>query len=129
MCNTCVSYHVGNISQDDYNAHIKLKNDGLELKEKYDNFVIPADTESLLTAPHNESNMMSFHTKLNLHNFTFYDLKTREVLNYVWFEVHGELAASNFATCYIDHLSKLVEQNPAVKNVILWSDGCTYQNR
>ena len=88
-----------------------------------------ADTESLLTAPHNESNMMFFHTKLNLHNFTFYDLKTREVLNYVWCEVHGELEASNLTTCYIDYFSKLVEQNPAVKNVILWSDGCTYQNR
>ena len=53
----------------------------------------------------------------------------REVLNYVWSEVHGELEVSNFTTCYIDYLSKLVEQNPAVKNVILWSDGCTYQNR
>ena len=77
MYSTYVSYHVGNISQDDYNAHIKLKNDGLELKEndkKTDNnmttFAITADTESLLNAPHNESNMMFFHTKLNLHNFT-----------------------------------------------------------
>ena len=33
MSNTCVSYYVGNISQDDYNPQIKLKNDGLELKE------------------------------------------------------------------------------------------------
>ena len=125
-----MSYHVGNTSQDDYNAHIKLKNDGLELKEidkktanNMTTLSITADTESLLTAPH-QSNMMFFHTELNLHNFTFYDLKTREVLNYVWYEVHGELEASNFTTCYIDYLSKLVEQNPAVKNVILWSDRC-----
>ena len=84
MCNTCVSYHVGNISQDDYNAHVKLKNDGLELKENdkttannMTTFVITADTESLLTAPHNASKMIFFHTKLNVHNFACYDLKTR----------------------------------------------------
>ena len=72
---------------------------------------------------------MYFHTKLNLHNFTFYDLKSHEAVNYLWSEVNGETEANNFVSCYIKYLEELVEINPNVKNVILWSDGCTSQNR
>ena len=46
-------------------------------------FVITPDTESLLTEPHNDSNIIFFHSKLNVHNFTFYDLKTCQVITYV----------------------------------------------
>ena len=83
----------------------------------------------MLTAPNNDAGIMFFHSKFNIHNFTFYDLKTRNVLNYVWSEINGEVASSNFMTCYIGYLSKLVEANPGAKKIILWSDGSKYQNR
>ena len=72
---------------------------------------------------------MFFHSKLNLHNFTFYDLQSKKVMNYLWSEINGEIEASNFASCYIDYLTYLVECNPNVKVVTSWSDGCSYQNR
>ena len=109
-CNTCTSYEAGNTSQTEFNMHQKRKNDALNMKEEdkkwADNvskFVITADTESLLIAPHNDSSMMFFHSKLNVHNFTFFDLKTRQVMNYVWLEVNGDLEASNFTSCYINY--------------------------
>ena len=46
---------------------------------------------------------MFFHSKLNVHNFTFYDLKTHQVMNYIWSEVNRELNASNFTSCYINY--------------------------
>ena len=86
-------------------------------------------TEALLLAPYNRANVMFFHSKLNIHNFTFYDLKTKVVLNYVWPEVSGDIEAPNFTTCYIDYLTNVLENNPSCSQIIIWSDGCTYQNR
>ena len=72
---------------------------------------------------------MSFHSKLNLNNFMFYDLVTKDVLNYVWSENNGDIKSSSFVTCYVDFLTKSLKENPSLKEIILWSDGCTYQNR
>ena len=135
-CNTCVGHEEGNVADDLWTEHQMRKNEGFALKEKdkemADNnyvFVITADTEALLTVPRNNANIMFFHSRLNLHNFTFYDLKTREVLNYVWSENNGDIESNNFTTCYINYLTTLVSNNPGVEKIILWSDGCTYQNR
>ena len=113
-----------------------MKTDGFNRKEEDKEsadgktiFVITADTESLLTAPHNDANIMFFHSKLNLHNFTFYDLKTREVMNFLWNETNGEIESNNFTSCYIAYLEELIEAHRNAKKIILWSDGCTYQNR
>ena len=48
--------------------------------------VINADTEGLLQAPFNMANVMYFHSKLNVHNFTFHEFKSKQVMNYVWSE-------------------------------------------
>ena len=136
MCNTCVGYDEGNVTQEVFNEHQKRKNEGFKLKDSdkaaadgKTTFVITADTEALLLAPYNFANIMFFHSKLNVHNFTFYDLKTKDVLNYVWPEVSGDIEAPNFTTCYIDYLTKVLENNPLCSQIIIWSDGCTYQNR
>ena len=88
--------------------------------------MITADTESLLMAP---LNIMFFRTKLNLHDFTFYNLVTRDVINFVWSETNGDLKSSSFTTIYLEYLTQLFEKNPEISTIILWTDGCTYQNR
>ena len=80
-------------------------------------------------APLNDANIMFFRTKLNLHNFTFYNLVTRDVINFVWSETNGDLKSSSFTTIYIEYLTQLFEKNPKISTIILWTDGCTYQNR
>ena len=84
-CNVCLGYKEGNIGEEMYVEHIQRKEDGLELKERdkcsSDNiskFVITADTEALLLAPLSDANVMFSHSKLNLHNFTFFDLKRKK---------------------------------------------------
>ena len=101
----------------EYDAHQKRKNDGLNLKEQdkinSDNhkiITVTADTVSLLLLPLNDANIMFFRTKLNLHDFTFYNLKNKDVVNYLWSEVNGDLEASNFTSCYIAYL-KALERN------------------
>lgn len=48
---------------------------------------------------------------------------THEVTCYVWHE--GEV--NKFSSCIVDYIEK--NYNKEVKEIILWSDGCTYQNR
>ena len=113
-CNTCTGHDEGNISNEAVLVHQKLKDEGFALKEKdkcsadsISKFVLTADTESLLQAPLNNSDIMFFRSKLNLHNFTFYDLKSRKVVNYLWSEVNGLIEAANFTSCYIDYMTVL----------------------
>ena len=135
-CNTCVAYEEKNVSEEEFIEHQKRKNQGFVLKQAdkdhadgVTTLVVTADTEGLLQAPLNFSNMMYFHSKLNIHNLTFYELKSKDVLNYVWSEVHEQTEANNFVSCYVDYLKALVRSNPQCSNIILWSDGCTCQNK
>lgn len=64
--------------------------------------------------------------KLKMHNVTIYNLATNDCSNYWWHESEGELETSVFATILIKHLTKVfLEKIP----IIIYSDGCGYQNR
>lgn len=67
--------------------------------------------------------------KLQLHNFTIYNILTHESDNYVWGETDGWLVSSVFATCIIKHLRKMQTLSPEIHHIIIYSDGCFYQNR
>ena len=136
LCNTCVGYELGNISLDQYNEHIQMKEEGFTLKEEdkkkannIDVIVVTADTEALLTAPFNDANIMFIRSKLNLHNFTFYNLFDKDVLNFLWSEVNGDLEASSFTSCFVSYLELLMEKYPSATVIVFWTDGCPYQNR
>ena len=70
-----MSHDLENFSDEEFNAQKALKNKALARKEKdkvwadnvFEMVVTTADTEPLLTAQHNESNTMFFHSKLYLH--------------------------------------------------------------
>lgn len=70
---------------------------------------------------------MYYKMKLLCHNFTVYDMVTRKVMCYFWTEIDAELNASSIATCVIEFLGN--EDLQGVQTVIIFSDGCTYQNR
>lgn len=46
---------------------------------------------------------------------------------YFWHECDGELTANTFTTCILDYLS--TDLSPEIDHVIIYSDGCDYQNR
>ena len=72
---------------------------------------------------------MYYRSKLNIHNFTLYNLKSHTVLNYQGTEVHGDLESDNFRSIYNDYIKMQLEAQPTIKEIIIRSDGCTYQNR
>jgi hypothetical protein len=135
LCDICYAYKQGNYPEEQWVHHMALKQAALDAKD-IDKTTTPdttlvfcEDTEALLVSPHNRTSAMFYRTKLNVHNLTWYDLKTRDVLNYLWTEVEGGLTASIFTSIHVDRLEKLLEEHPRVTEIIVWSDGCQYQNK
>lgn len=84
------------------------------------------DLEAVLLAPRLNASAIYYKTKLACHNFTIYDLATKDVAVYFWHEAEGDLCASSFASCLTHYIKQLPTD---VTEIILYSDGCSYQNR
>ena len=118
-----------------HDAHMLLKDAALQEKERDKTttpdtvLVVTEDTEALLIAPRNDSNAMFYRTKLNCHNLTYYNLKTKDAINFLWTEVSGGLKAPVFTTIHLDFLTQALEENPGITEVRIWPDGCVYQNK
>jgi len=76
--------------------------------------------------PKSNSATLYFKRKLNIHNFTFYDLGTCDGHCFLWHEGEGTLEADEFSSIIYNFI---LELSGCVECVILWSDGCVYQNR
>ncbi|XP_067635557.1 uncharacterized protein [Eurosta solidaginis] len=96
-CNTCIAFKTGNIS------------------------------EAVKLCPKLNASAAYYKTKLAVHNFTAYNLVTKEVVCYWFDETAADLKSSTFANFYMDYISSILRKD--VKPVVIYSDGCTYQNR
>ena len=136
QCNTCSSHKVGTISEELWAAHNKRKelartekNNDKQLSDENKIIALTMDLQAVKLSPCVNANAFYYKTKLSSHNFTVFNLKTHHVACY-WFseDQNAELKASTFVSCIIDYLQK----NCLTENkipIVLWSDGCTYQNR
>jgi hypothetical protein len=133
-CDVCVMHEVGNLSDAEWDQHIKKKDaarnakqqDKERTKEDERLKVFTMDLQAVLLSPCLKASALYYKTKLCVHNFSIYDLKTGDVVCYVWHEGQGGLNASEFASCVTDYIKKDIEQ---YDEVVIYSDGCTYQNR
>ncbi|CAG9773208.1 unnamed protein product [Ceutorhynchus assimilis] len=116
--------------------HIENKNKareekikGKKLAEEGKYIVLTMDLQAVKLSPYVPAGKLYFKTNLCCHNFTIYDLATRDVACY-WFseDQNSDLCASTFTTCIIDHLeSKCITESKVP--IIIYSDGCGFQNR
>ncbi|CAB3224987.1 unnamed protein product [Arctia plantaginis] len=134
QCDVCCSHKTGNITDEEY-AHHVLKKDRARKEKDTDKgiaqsgacHVFTQDVESVKLAPYLQASAIYYKTKLCVHNFTLYNLATKEVMCYWFDESNSTLEASVFASCLLDHLEKILSQK--LLPVILYSDGCCAQNR
>lgn len=133
QCNICMTFKAGNIEETEYKRHVELKDLARKVKDTdkhksneglCHSFVM--DVEAVKMCPVNNANKFYFKTRLKVHNFTIYNISNHECSNYWWNETEGDLSSSVFATIIIDHLTECCRDNLPI---ILWSDGCGYQNR
>ena len=133
QCDKCCAFKTGNISDADYQEHVKRKDEARQSKENDKKraedgecHAITMDVQAVQLVPQLQASALYFRQKLAVHNFTLYNLSTNEVVCYVWHEGEGELNGNIFASCVVDYL---VNEVGCTKDIVLYSDGCANQNR
>lgn len=84
------------------------------------------DLQAVKVCPSLNASSLYYKTKLCCHNFTVMNVKTKHVMCYWFSEVESDLSASTFASLVVDYISRFTDNSLPV---IIYSDGCTYQNR
>lgn len=131
-CDVCVAFRTKNLDEEAYQIHLTKKQEARDEKTKdksaEDNKVFTMDMQSVLLCPKTNVSSQYFKTKLIVHNFTLFDLKTKQGYCYLWHEGEGGLSSNVFASIVCHFLiSQLTDGDP--KQLIFYSDGCTCQNR
>lgn len=109
QCDVCVSFKHGNISKNDYDSHILKKEEARQEKlldkesANAEKSVWTMDLQAVLLCPETQASSMYYKTKLQVHNFTLFDLRTKEGYCYIWDESQGDLSSEVFA-CLQYHL-------------------------
>ncbi|KAL7385043.1 hypothetical protein ABVT39_014197 [Epinephelus coioides] len=109
-----------NISQAEYDAHIIQKDKARQEKSadkdsaNNEKSVWTMDLQAVLLCPKTQARTLYYKTKLQVHNFTLFDLRSKEGYCYIWDESEGDLS--------------VIRDYPELKEIIVWSDGCGYQN-
>lgn len=138
QCDVCCQFKVGNLSQTIYDCHIIAKDRArkekeIDKQEANENKLVAlvVDVEAVKLCPFLKASAFYFKTKLAVHNYTVYNLKTAEVDCYWWNEAEGDLDGTNFVSLLVSHLENLIKNwNPVCpKVIVVWSDGCGYQNK
>ncbi|OXA41441.1 hypothetical protein Fcan01_23603 [Folsomia candida] len=133
QCDTCCAHEVGNLSDEIWKIHLQNKDDARDAKaaDKRDAqngncHALVMDVQAVKIAPLLNASACYYKTKLVVHNFTIYDLKSHDARCCLWDESEGELVASVFATCLVKYIEeKFTDDLP----IVIYSDGCTNQNR
>lgn len=125
-CDTCSSYEVGNLSEEEYLKHTDMKNvargekESDKQKAKYKKLhAFTSDLESVKVAPFVKASAFYYATKLVAHNFTMYNLDTKQVKCFWFDETAASLKASVFASCVVSKIEEILSNDP--KPVVLWS--------
>lgn len=133
-CDLCSAYEVNNVTEEEYRRHTELKLEARSQKEadkkkakQKELHVFTSDLEAVKVAPYVKASALYYKTKLNVHNFTMYNLETKEATCFWFDETNADLEASVFATCVVSKIKQVVTKEK--RPVVLWSDGCGYQNR
>lgn len=132
-CDVCCGFETKNISEVEYQKHLEKKERARQEKAKDKDlakqgkvYTFCMDLQAVKICPVINASKIYYKTKLAVHNFTIYDMDTHVCRNYWFNETEGELTASIFTNFILDFIKdKCTKKIP----IILYSDGCCYQNR
>lgn len=134
QCDLCCGYKMHQIEESVYQDHILAKDHArkekdLDKKKAEDQaiYCFTMDVQAVKLCPQLQASALYYKTKLQVHNFTIYNLSTHACKNFVWNETEGELCCSVFVTCIVKHLAAVLETDK--KPIVLYSDSCGYQNK
>lgn len=82
--------------------------------------------QAVKLCPYLQASALYYSMKLKVHNLTIYNIGNAECHNCWWYETEGNLEASVSTTILIKHLEKVCLDK---KPIVVYTDGCWYQNR
>lgn len=110
----------------DYSRKLKLETKVLAANDCKKACIV-FDFQKVLSSPHGNISIYYYKRKLNVYNFTVYDMASKEAFCYMWDETVAKRGPNEVASCIYDFMSKLVSKGAAEIN--FWSDNCGGQNR
>lgn len=146
QCSLCVSYDNASETQKqelstEYENHI-MEKDLSRLEKNNDkkrisnNYVVAVfDLQAVLPCPKGNVSLFYYKSKLNVLNFTIYEMKGNANLDecfcYVWDETNGNRGANEIGSCllrYIEHTSKNRSECDNLE-LVFFSDNCAGQQK
>lgn len=138
QCDLCISHKLGHVDDVKFQTHQRNKTEARLSKdldkERCQNnpeeiAVFCVDVQAVKLSPMLKASAIYYKTKLSVHNYTTYNLYNGEVNCHLWDESQAGLEASVFATLLVDLLEERLVKQPSTKKIIIYSDGCCYQNK
>lgn len=131
QCDDCTAYKVINLSEAEFRRH---RDEIAAARKEKDAMlhlctILCMDVQAVQLCPKLIASALYFKLKLQMHNLTIYDILSHKSLNYVWDETQGELKPSIFTSIIVYHLENLIASKSCSDTIIIYSDGCGYQNR
>lgn len=133
QCNKCYEYKVKNISDEEYKIHV-AKKDMARLVKNTDKkralsgeiHMFCMDLQAVKLCPALKSNNgIYYKTKLANHNFTMYNMATKQVTCYWFSEIDADLSSSTFANLISHHLTNILKVKKLP--IVLFSNDYCYQ--
>lgn len=144
QCETCVAYSNADTEEkkkmtDKYESHIlekdltRVEKDNDKKNENKKVVVAVYDLQAVMPVPKGEVSTFYYVSKVNVLNFTIYDIKTNEVSCFMWHEGEAKRGSNEIASCVLRYLynlkEKMKEDDVEGLDVILYSDNCGGQQK
>ena len=85
------------------------------------------DLQAVFQLPKGEISVFYYKSKLNVYNFTMFDIQRKTCNCYVWDECNENRGANEIGSCVLHYIENLT--NTPCKDIIFWSDNCAGQNK
>nr|CAH7762584.1 unnamed protein product [Callosobruchus chinensis] len=87
------------------------------------------DLQAVLPCPVGDANSFYYVSKLNVFNFTLYDLKRHNGTCFLWHEGEAHRGANETGSCIFRYLEQIISQTDVDLNLVFYSDDYTGQNK
>lgn len=104
------------------------------IEKERETITVTFDLQATLSCPTGSASSFYYISKLNVHNLTFYSLKTQNVQCYVWHESESRRGANEIGSCiwhYLNHLEETLNADKESKmfDIVFYTDNCSGQNK
>lgn len=136
-CDTCVIYENcenedKESRKEDYDRHLIEKDicRAEKAKDKENDLVITAvyDLQAVFQCPKGDTSLFYYVSKLNVFNFTIFELRSKKVDCYIWDEATGNRGVNDLGTCVFKYIQNLASNGDDIE-IIFYSDNCVGQQK